>query len=132
MDGPCRPLDFANVGEVESNFIVPRCGMTLCHGLNSVFPPRNLDKAYLIRDTLVGRTASLSCKHDFYVNRTDPAKSFLLAKVEATSTKVTCPSGGDGGTRMPNADRMPTVPGQRLRDDELECLRWWVFQIASQ
>jgi hypothetical protein len=131
-DSPCGSLGFANIGEVESRFIAPRCGMSLCHGPGSAFPPRNLHQVDHIRSALVGQKASLKCTNDFYVNRTDPAKSFLLAKVEATAPTVTCPSGGDGGTRMPNADGKPTIPGDRLPDDELACLRWWVFEIARQ
>jgi hypothetical protein len=128
-DGPCGSLGFAKIDEVESRFIAPRCGMSMCHG---AFPPRNLNQVASIRSTLVGQRASFNCKQDFYVNRSDPAKSFLLAKVESTTPMVTCPSGGDGGTRMPNADGKPGIPGPRLADDELACLRWWVFQIARE
>jgi hypothetical protein len=132
MDGPCRSLGFANIGEVESRFIAPRCGISKCHARSSVFPPRNLDQVDSIRSQLVGVRAVLSCTKDFYVNRSDPAKSFLLAKVEATTDMVTCPSGGNGGTRMPNAEGQTNVPAPRLPDDELACLRWWVFEIARE
>ena len=33
---------------------------------------------------------------------------------------------------MPNADGKPGVVGDRLPDNDLACLRWWVFRIAKQ
>jgi hypothetical protein len=33
---------------------------------------------------------------------------------------------------MPNADGKPTMPGDRLPDAEIACLRWWVSQIAKE
>jgi hypothetical protein len=131
-DGPCQPLGFASAGEVEARFIAPRCGVAMCHGVGAAFPPKNLDQVAQIRSALVGTRAQLACRQDFYVNRADPAKSFLLAKVEATTPMVTCPSGGSGGSRMPNVEGKLGVAGPRLGDDELACLRWWVFKIAKE
>jgi hypothetical protein len=131
-DGPCHELGFDSIDQVESRFIAPRCGMSMCHGPGGGFPPRNLHQVDQIRAALVGQKPTLYCKGDFYVNRSAPEKSYLLAKIEAEGPMVTCPSGGQGGTRMPNANGKPTMPGDRLTDGEIACLRWWVSAIAKE
>jgi len=102
----------------------------MCHGSMSVFPPRNLDKPSLIRTTLLNQPAELSCKGDYYLDASDPLSSYLLATVTSVGREVTCPSGGRGGSRMPNREGMPTIEGARLQDDELACLTWWVVEVA--
>jgi hypothetical protein len=102
----------------------------MCHGPSSVFPPRDLDKPAKIRFALVGVKGALNCKNDFYIDRMNPARSYFLATVDTYADNVTCPSGGMGGTRMPNRTGMPTIVGPRLSDAEIACLRWWVYSIA--
>jgi hypothetical protein len=128
----CQTMGITSTRTFETNFIVRRCGLPMCHGPSSVFPPRMLDMPNFIRAQLVGRKATLACKNDFYIDRGDPARSFVLAKVSATGTQVTCPSGGQGGLRMPNKAGMPTVVGDRLTQPELDCFTWWVFQVARE
>jgi hypothetical protein len=136
---PCEQLGITTGGinglrEFEAKFIVPRCGQAKCHGPMGIFPPRNLHMPGLIRPTLVGQKAQLSCKTDFYIDRTDFTKSFVLAKVSATGVTVSCPTPGGkpdaGGLRMPNKTGMPTVVGDRLTDTEIECFTWWVEQVS--
>jgi hypothetical protein len=130
-DDPCHAVGLNGIDEVERLFIAPRCGTALCHSAASVFPPKNLDKPESIRSALLGQMGRLSCKTDFYVDPTNPAKSYLLATIEPVTNQVTCPSGQRGGTRMPNAFGMPGAEGPPLSETEIACLRWWVFEIAK-
>jgi hypothetical protein len=126
----CAKLNMKSLAEVETKFIVPKCGMSGCH--QAIFPPRNLNMASMIRAALVGQKAQTLCKNDFYINKTDVSKSFVLAKITSDSDKVDCPSGGAaglGGSRMPNS--MPTVAGPKLSDDEIACFTWYVESIAK-
>jgi hypothetical protein len=128
---PCGSAGIvASLEDFESKFLAPRCGGSQCHGM--VFPPTNLDRAERARSALNGKQGKLFCKNDDYINRSDPAKSYLLAVVSAKGNEVTCPSGGKGGTRMPNRDRMPTVEGDRLTDEELKCVAWYVTTVAAR
>jgi hypothetical protein len=125
----CIKLGFATRAEFEAGFIVPRCGASMCH--QAVFPPRNLNFLDKIREQLVDVRALSLCKTDYYINRADPAKSFMLAKVLSPTQDVQCPSGGarnSGGTRMPNA--MPAIAGPRLDEDEINCYTWWIYEMA--
>jgi hypothetical protein len=121
--GVTTPVDF------ETKFIMTRCGSSMCH--QSVFPPRNLNMADKIRAAVVDKKAAALCRSDSYINKANPSKSYLLAKITATDNKVTCPSGGDGGTRMPNKDLMPTIMGDRLTEGEIACFTWWVSEAAA-
>jgi hypothetical protein len=128
----CRAMGIATVADFDSKFLVPRCGTALCHGPMSVFPPRDLHRLDAIRPVLVDRKGLLFCKNDFYINRARPLDSYLLATVTTTTEMVTCPSGGQGGGRMPNKDGMPTIVGPRLSEEEIACFTWWVIQVAAQ
>jgi hypothetical protein len=128
---PCEAIGLHGAADVEFKYIPQRCGQAMCHGPSSVFPPRNLHMPARIRASLIDQPSLLNCKQDLYVDRANPARSTFLATVEAVSDTVTCPSGGQGGTRMPNKDMMPTIPGMRLPQAEIECLRWWVSQIVK-
>lgn len=120
--GVASPLDF------EIKFVIPRCGgESGCH--QAIFPPRQLHMLPMIRSNLVGKKALTFCKNDFYIDIDHPERSYMLATVTPYETKVTCPSGGEGGTRMPNS--MPTVAGPRLTEEEIDCFRWWVFELAA-
>jgi hypothetical protein len=137
MDPPpasCGDLNVATIDDFETKFIVPRCGMPMCHGPSSVFTPKNLHLKAMIRPTLVGKKPSLFCNTDFYINTSDYMKSFVLAKIKATADTLACPSGGkadSGGTRMPNKDGAPGTVGTRLQDGEIECFTWYVKQVAT-
>jgi len=128
--GSLKALD-----EFETGYIAPKCGATQCHGNPTVFYPKNMNMPQTIRSTLVGKKATSLCKDDFYVNRTDFRKSFLLLKLEATGDTLQCPTPGpkpdSGGSRMPNKENTPGAYGQRLPDGDLECFRWWVEAAAS-
>jgi hypothetical protein len=86
----------------------------------------------MIRKAVVGVKALSLCKTDYYVNKTKPGDSFMLAKISAATNDVKCPSGGaanSGGTRMPNS--MPAVAGPMLMPDELACFTWWINSVAA-
>lgn len=138
----CQPLGVATttgstkaLDEFETKFVAPRCGATQCHGNPTVFYPKNMNMPQMIRSTLVGKKASTLCKDDFYVNRADFTKSFILLKVKATGDTLECPTPGpkpgSGGSRMPNKDNTPGTVGERLSEAELECFEWWVESAAS-
>jgi hypothetical protein len=129
--GACKSLGFTSASDFEVRFIVPRCGTAKCHGPMSVFPPRNLDMPTMIRANLIGKRAALNCKNDYYVDPINPARSVMLSTVWAFGDQTICPSGGPGGTRMPNKEDMPTIVGTRLTEAELECFTWWVYEIAT-
>jgi len=122
--------------DFETKFIVPKCGTSACHA--AVFPPKNLNMASMIRKQLVGVKAQTLCidkegggaKADFYINKDDVDKSYILAKITSMEDMVTCPNGEKGGTRMPNS--MPTIAGPRLSDDEITCFTWWVKAVAAK
>ena len=126
----CLSQGIRSLDEFESRFLIPRCGTASCHGPMSVFPPRNLHMPTLIRPTLLNQPGQLNCKGDYYIDTFDPLSSYLLATVTSVSAEVTCPSSGQGGSRMPNRDGMPTIPGPRLSEEEITCLTWWVVEVA--
>jgi hypothetical protein len=125
----------AALTEFETSFIATKCGTVMCHGPSSVFPPRDLDKVAKIRPNLAGVKAQLNCKTDYYIAKGSGEqfmKSYILAKITSDDPKnVDCPSGGMGGTRMPNKDMMPTIPGDKLPDPAIECFTWYVKAVAQ-
>jgi hypothetical protein len=126
----CDGLGVKTVKDFETKFIAPKCGMSMCH--QAVFPPRNLNMPDMIEKAVVGVKGQSLCKTDFYVNKTDYKKSFMLAKVSASGDNVQCPAGGPangGGTRMPNS--MPAVVGTKLTAEELGCFTWWIQSVAE-
>jgi hypothetical protein len=132
----CGDINVASVDDFETKFIIPKCGQMGCHGPASVFPPKNLHMKDMIRPTLVGKKGTLACMSDFYINTSDYMKSFVLAKIKATTDTLACPSPGGkadaGGTRMPNKDGAPGTVGTRLADGEIECFTWYVQQVAKK
>jgi len=138
MDPPpaaCDGLMVATVDDFETKFIVPKCGQSMCHGPRTVFPPKNLDMPDMIRPTLVGKNGSLACKTDFYIDKKDYTKSFVLAKITATGDYLPCPGAPTGkadagGTRMPNKTGMPGAQGDPLSAGEIECFTWYVKSVA--
>jgi hypothetical protein len=127
----CKGLEINSLSDVETKFIMPKCGASACH--QAVFPPRNLNMQAKIRENMIGKKGTGFCKTDDYINKADPkGKSYVLAKVTATAETAECPSGGDGGTRMPNL--VGGVAGKvdkRLSEEEIECFTWWVESVAG-
>jgi hypothetical protein len=126
----------AALSEFETKFIAPRCGVSMCHGPGAVFPPKNLDKPAMVRANIAaGQKGSVFCKTDAFINKADFTKSYILAKISSDDPKaVMCPSGGEGGTRMPNKtdpSPMPTVPGDKLMDGEIACFTWYLEAVAG-
>jgi hypothetical protein len=111
---------------METKFIAPRCGIgnMTCHAV--VFEPKGLDKPDMVQMLLVNQPSRTLCKSDKYIAKGDPMKSFVMAKITATGDKVTCPSGGDGGAKMPFMGGMP------LTKDELDCFVWYINTMAMQ
>ena len=128
----CGNIGIKSLAEVETKFIATKCGGDSgCH--QAVFPPRNLNNTAKIRPAIVGVNGQTLCKTDFYVNKDDPAKSYLLAKVSAMGDTVDCPTPDSkgGGARMPLKKGTIDKPDTRLSDDEIACLTWWVESIAK-
>lgn len=129
----CATLGIKTIDEAETKLIAPTCGMgppgqTLCHSMNMIYPPRMATPG-MIAAALVNKKAVLSCMNDFYVNKADIKKSFLLAKINAMDgKKVECPSGP--GPAM-GGDKMPNMPAGPLKPAELECITWYVSAIAA-
>lgn len=123
----CKNIMVNSLDEFETKFIIPKCGMSACH--QAVFPPRNLHMKAMIRTAMVDKAGVTLCKNDKYINKADVSKSYVLAKITATEEKVTCPSGGDGGVRMPNI--AVGMVGPRLNDDEIACFTWYVETLAD-
>jgi hypothetical protein len=130
----CETLHIATLPEFETRFLLPRCGTVPagvadanCH--SSVFFPKNLDKPGMVRASLVDQPGQMLCKGDKYINRADITRSYLLAKVSATGDVVECPSGGNGGARMPDQAVTPKPP--LLSADERACLMWYVTELAK-
>ena len=118
----CSSLQVRTLDEMETKFIMVRCGMgpgapAVCH---TTFPPTDLSKAG-IRFKLLNRRSAL-CP-DFYLNRAEPRKSFILAKISSPTPMVTCPSGGMPGL---GGMKMPGPPAPPLNADELACFTWYV------
>jgi len=138
----CAPLGVtATKGSVkalddfETKFIATKCGATQCHGNPTVFYPKNMNMPGMVRTTLVGKKAATLCKDDFYVDKGDFTKSFILAKIKAEGDTLDCPTPGpkpgSGGTRMPNKEGTPGAQGEPLSAGELECFRWWIEAASS-
>jgi hypothetical protein len=128
----CRDQGIWSFEEFPTRFLGPRCGTAMCHGPSTVFPPKNLDQPSRLYESLINRPGQISCRNDLFINTADPLRSYLLATITPIGPDVICPSGGRGGLRMPNADRMPTIPGQRLTEGEITCFTWWVVEMARR
>jgi hypothetical protein len=120
----CGRLNIATLADVETKFIAPRCGMGTgsCHA--SLFAPKGLDKPDMVSMLLVDRKGSVYCMQDAYIAKGNPSKSYVLAKIMATD-KVTCPSGGDGGAKMPFTGALA------LSNDERDCFVWYINERAK-
>jgi len=138
----CEPLGVTEttgslkaLDQFETKYIVTKCGTAKCHGPMSVFPPKNMDMPGMIRPTLVGKKSATLCKEDFYVDKTDYRKSFLLHKIEAEGDTLQCPTPGpkpdSGGTRMPNKEGLPGTYGDKLSEGEIECFTWWIEAVGK-
>jgi hypothetical protein len=120
--------------QVEENLVLPKCGKlgdSTCHG-NGPFPPK-MAAVGLIVPNLLDKKPLLSCQGDKLINRADPGKSFILAKVGTNDfpSKAVCPSTGraEGGDRMPYSTAAMPLP--RLSQEEIDCLTWWVYEVAK-
>jgi hypothetical protein len=126
----------AAISAFETKFIAPKCGQAMCHGPKAVFQPKMLDMVDQIRPALVGVKAALLCKNDYYINKTDPSKSFVLAKITSTTDNLPCPSApmgkaDAGGTRMPNKDGSPGTVGDMMAADDIECFTWYINNVIK-
>jgi hypothetical protein len=119
-------LNCKNLAEVEQKLIIPTCGKSGCHdGMSS---PPQLNKVGDIVGQLLDKPGLLWCKSDKYIDKSNVMKSFLLAKVAASTASVACPSGGapnSGGARMPSD--MTTG----LSAEQVECFRTYVTEAAK-
>jgi hypothetical protein len=114
------------VAEVELNIILPKCGRVgdgSCHASGNVVP--HLFEVGAMAAEVLDRPGALHCHNDKVVSRATPEDSYLLAKVRATQSNVTCADGSNGGSRMPYQD------APQLTADEIDCLRWWVHRIVE-
>jgi hypothetical protein len=102
-----------------------------CH--NGAFQP-TLDNVDLLRANLLDGempNKRLSCKQDPLVNKADWSKSFMIRKSDPALNgddvlhAVTCLDGSPNGkARMPF--QMPP-----LTADEFDCMRWYIYQLAT-
>jgi len=119
----------------ETKFIAVKCGQAKCHNAGSVFYPKGIDDPSMIRTLLVGQNAKSFCKTDKYINKTDPDKSYVLAKISAMGDYLNCPTpeakSDAGGTRMPNKEGMPGALGDRLPDGDIECFTWYINNVVK-
>jgi len=130
----CTTLTINNIDEAEAKLVVPRCGTgpagATCH--TGTFPPR-MDMIGTVRGEILKlppRTR-ISCQSDPYINKANPAKSYMLAKITAPGEKMNCP------TPVPN---MPEIGGEKmppmslratpLSNDERDCLVWYLGELA--
>jgi hypothetical protein len=138
----CGPLGVTGEGDAalksfETKYIVTKCGTAKCHGNPTVFMPKGMDMPDMIRKTLVNVKAATLCKDDYYVNKTTPAKSFMLMKITAAGDTLDCPTKAAGakpdlgGTRMPNKEGMPGSYGEKLPDGDIECFTWWIENVGK-
>jgi hypothetical protein len=128
--------DEAAISSFETKYIAPKCGQAMCHGPKAVFMPKMLDMVDQIRPALVGVKAGLLCKNDYYINKMDPSKSFVLAKIASKTDNLPCPSAPTGkadagGTRMPNKDGSPGTVGDPMSADDLECFTWYINNVVK-
>jgi hypothetical protein len=119
---------------VEENLVLPKCGKpgdSNCHS-NGPFPPKIMTVGSIVTN-LKGKKPTLSCQGDQLINTTNPANSFILAKVNTgdAPAKAICPSTGkpEGGDRMPYSTTAMPLP--QLSQEEKDCLTWWVHQVAK-
>lgn len=133
----CGTLMIANVNDVETKLIASRCGTgpmgATCH--SNTFPPTGLHMPAMIRTKLVDKKSTL-CKDDFLINKANPAKSFVLAKVKGTGStmfkEVDCPTNPSPMTqsaKMPY--RGPPMPAEPFSPAEIECFEWYVNAVAG-
>jgi hypothetical protein len=121
----------------ETKYIVTKCGTAKCHGNPTVFMPKGMDMPDMIRKTLVNVKSATLCKDDYYVNKTNPAKSFMLMKITADGDTLDCPTTAPGakpdlgGTRMPNKEGMPGSYGEKLPAGDIECFTWWIENVGK-
>jgi hypothetical protein len=109
--------------EVATNLVMKKCSdPTGCHAMT--FQPffKNPTEAVT---AMLDKIPNMYCKSDKLINKMDPSKSFIVAKVRATAMNVTCPSGGPGGLKM------PFTPQPALNPAEMDCLEWWAHEVSK-
>jgi hypothetical protein len=118
---------YPTVGDLETKFILPKCGTTaICHATGSAFPPDMAKPEMWKRFVGISNMAATACKAP-YIDKADPAKSFIVVKVKGTmiNAPVACPVGGaPAGTLMPFA--MAPLPAA-----EITCLENYAKAVAK-
>jgi hypothetical protein len=130
----CTNLSIKTTADAIDKLVVPTCGKgptgQICHA--GTFPPR-LDVASMVKTQLIDKKGVTTCMSDLYINSKDPAKSYMLAKINASGgdplTNAKCPSGGGGGGQMPYKGYSPPAPD--LTADQKACLTWFVTELAA-
>jgi len=107
-------FDGADCGDVPNGIIRETCVGGICHHTGPVQAAHLNLLSPCVADRLVGVTSS--CNGRLLVDPTDPARSFILEKLE--QPKPEC-----GGQTMPYANNLPAR--------ELACVKAWVFAIAG-
>jgi hypothetical protein len=116
----------STVAEVEEKILLPKCGRPgdpLCHGTGKYAP--RITAAGGIAAEVLDVTPVLNCRRDKLVSRQEPAKSYLLAKIQARGSLATCSDGSNGGPRMPYQDAPQLTAGEQA------CVLWWVNEIVK-
>jgi hypothetical protein len=124
--GSKQPSCSMSKAEVEEKIVVAKCGMPGnmgCHA--AVFPPKFMTSAEAIT-AMLEKAPTLYCRMDKMINKADPSKSFIVAKVRGTATMVSCPTGGGNG-----GAKMPFMPQPALSAAEQDCLEWWAYEVSK-
>jgi hypothetical protein len=108
--------------DVASKLVMPKCSDPMgCHAMT--FQPffKNPSEAVT---AMLDKIPATYCKMDKLINKADPSNSVIVTKVRATAPMATCPSGGNGGLKMPFS--MPA-----LNAAEMDCLEWWAHEVSK-
>jgi hypothetical protein len=137
---------WATQGELEERFLVPTCGKPIlpgddplkapaCH--NGSFVPKMDVGIYMADELLAADSATvrkrLSCKADPWIDRADWTKSNVLTKSDPSAPDgpkaIKCSNGASGMLRMPASVDITQAPP--LTREQFDCLRWYVFKLAT-
>ena len=133
---------------IEEKFLIPGCGkpgydgqdpktIPACH--NGSFVPAMDDAKFMAAELTMPSEATtkkrLTCKAtDMWINPVDWTKSYVITKSDPSAgdekDAVKCSDGRGGMARMPFISD-PQYPPPPLTKDEFDCLRWYVFKLAT-
>lgn len=116
--------------DVEEKIVLPKCGKdSNCHSGITWKP--NIKTVGMIVPNLLDKPAVLACQGEKFINKADPARSTMLAKIHAQDNNQKCPDGKTGlNLKMP-PNAPPTYVEPPLSQAEIDCISWWIFEVAK-